>query len=162
MRSKNGKIAPSFSTYITKPPFGNLRGTKLQRKIYWSSTHSAAFQTYSGASGIAAAQLLSPADDTGSRVFALRGARPGLVPDVGHPPSALEVRPAGVALGRPRGCSVEGELGAGEHHDAFCVVCLLRGVALGRRRNQLEGKRWQIWAIFGVRTNLWSIFKLTP
>lgn len=75
-----------------------------------------------------------PAEDARPHVFALRWARPGLVPDVRHPPSALEVRPTSVALGRPRGRPVEDEVGAGEHHDARRVVRLLRGVAGGRRR----------------------------
>ena len=75
-----------------------------------------------------------PAEDARPHVFALRWARPGLVPDVRHPLPALEVRPTSVALGRPRGRPVEDEVGAGEHHDARRVVRLLRGVAGGRRR----------------------------
>ena len=106
-------------------------------------TYSATFQTVSVARGISAAELSPPADDgRARRVPARRGARPALVPDGAHPPPPLEVRAAGVALGRARGRPVEGELGAGEHHDALRVVRLARRVAAkGKERNTMRYAR---------------------
>ena len=87
--------------------------------------YSTTFQAVSVARGVPAAELSPPAEyGRARRVPARRGARPALVPDGAHPPPPLEVRAAGVALGRARGRPVEGELGAGEHHDALRVVCL--------------------------------------